>query len=203
MYGIQLPLNFNLPYLATSIREFWHRWHITLSEWLRDYLYIPLGGNRNHQHRNLFLTMLLGGLWHGASWNFVLWGAGHGIWLVLERICPRVFPKHRFFQILKWLLVFNGVCLLWVFFRAPTFAVAMDYFAALFVPPFTMKSSPPDALIFILLGFTAYTAILGKSLTDRRFLDWGLARQLSLTIFLVLLILSFADARLDFIYFVF
>ena len=79
----------------------------------------------------------------------------------------------------------------------------MDFFQALLIPPFTMKDSPPDALIFILLGFTAYTAILGKSLTDRRFLDWGLGRQVGLTILLVLLILSFADARLDFIYFVF
>jgi alginate O-acetyltransferase complex protein AlgI len=203
MYGIKLPINFNLPYLATSIREFWHRWHITLSEWLRDYLYIPLGGNRKHQHRNLFLTMLLGGIWHGASWNFVFWGVGHGIWLVLERVCPKMLPANRFFLIVKWLLVFNGVCLLWVFFRAPTFPVAMDFFQALLIPPFTMKDSPPDALIFILLGFTAYTAILGKSLTDRRFLDWGLGRQVGLTILLVLLILSFADARLDFIYFVF
>lgn len=203
MYGIRLPLNFDRPYFATSIREFWHRWHITLSEWLRDYLYIPLGGNRSHRNRNLFLTMLLGGLWHGASWNYVIWGAGHGIWLVLEKNVPRLFPSGRFFQFLRWFLVFNGVCLLWVFFRAPTFGEAMHYFAALLLPPYTMIDSPPDALITILLGFLAYTMILGRSLTDRRFLTWGTARQTCLTLFLMLLILSFADARLDFIYFVF
>lgn len=203
MYGITLPLNFNLPYLATSIREFWHRWHITLSVWLRDYLYIPLGGNRTGRYRNLFLTMVLGGLWHGASWNFVLWGACHGVWLVLERVVPDIFPKGKFFTVLKWLLVVNGVCLLWVFFRAPNLEVTYQYFAALLAPPYTMIDSPPDDLLFILIGFVAFTAILGKSLTDRRFLDWGLARQVGLTLFLLIIILSYADARLDFIYFVF
>ena len=203
MYGITLPLNFNLPYLATSLREFWHRWHITLSIWLRDYLYIPLGGNRTGRYRNLFLTMLLGGLWHGASWNYVLWGACHGAWLVLERVVPEFFPKGRFFTVVKWLLVVNGVCLLWVFFRSPNIDITIKYFAALFSPPYTMKNSPPDDLILILIGFVAFTAILGKSLTDRRFLGWGLAKQVGGTFFLLVLILAYADARLDFIYFVF
>ncbi len=219
MYGIKLPLNFNLPYLASSLRDFWRRWHITLSEWLRDYLYIPLGGNRRWQNRNLFLTMLLGGLWHGASWNFVIWGAGHGIWLALERISPTIFPKKKFFQWLKIVLVFHGVCLLWVFFRAGEeelraardlaregvtgLQVSLDYFKALFGAPYTQSDSPPETLIFILLGFIAFMAFLGKSLTDRRFLEWGLARQVSLCILLLFLIIAYADARLDFIYFVF
>ncbi len=203
MYGINLPLNFNLPYMATSIRDFWRRWHITLSEWLRDYLYIPLGGNRNSQNRNLFLTMLLGGLWHGASWNYVLWGAGHGLWLVIERISPHIFPDNKFFKWLKIALVFNGVCLLWVFFRSPDFQTTINYFQALLIPPFSMEHSPPDTLIFILLGFVAFVAMLGKSLTDRRFLDWGLGRQLLVCILLLFLIVAYADARLDFIYFVF
>lgn len=203
MYGLKLPLNFNLPYVASSIRDFWHRWHITLSEWLRDYLYIPLGGNRKWQNRNLFLTMLLGGLWHGASWNYIIWGAGHGLWLVLERSTPQFFPRARFFVWLKTALVFHGVCLLWVFFRAPDFAVASDYFGALLVPPFEIDGSPPEALLSILIGFVLFMAILGKSLTDRRFLEWGLARQVSVCLGLLFLILAYADARLDFIYFVF
>ena len=203
MYGIKLPLNFNMPYVASSIRDFWRRWHITLSQWLRDYLYIPLGGNRTSQTRNLFLTMLLGGLWHGASWNFVIWGAGHGIWLVLERRSTRFFPQTRFFKWLKIVLVFHGVCLLWVFFRASDFVTTITYFKALFAPPYTMLDSPPDALCFILIGFIAFMALLGKSLTDRRFLDWGLRRQLTVCITLLILILAYADARLDFIYFVF
>ena len=203
MYGIKLPLNFNLPYKATSLREFWHRWHITLSQWLRDYLYIPLGGNRTHQNRNLFLTMLLGGLWHGASWNFVIWGAGHGLWLVVERIIPDRFGELPGIKALKWLLLFNGVSLLWVFFRAPDFGVAMEYFRVLLIPPYTMQDSPPDTLILMLLAFVGLSFWIGKSLTDRRFLRWGLARQVSTCTVLLLLILAFAEARLDFIYFVF
>jgi len=203
MYGIRLPLNFNLPYQATSLREFWHRWHITLSQWLRDYLYIPLGGNRKRQNLNLFLTMLLGGLWHGASWNFVLWGAGHGLWLVAERVIPDRFGKLPGIKVVKWWLLFNGVCLLWVFFRAPDFGIAVEYFKALLIPPYTMQDSPPDALIYMLLAFVGLSFWLGKSFTDRRFLQWGLARQVSTCVVLLLLILAFAEARLDFIYFVF
>ncbi|MDA7673499.1 MBOAT family protein [Verrucomicrobiales bacterium] len=218
MYGIELPLNFNLPYLASSIRDFWRRWHITLSEWLRDYVYIPLGGNRRWQNRNLFLTMLLGGLWHGASWNFVFWGAGHGMWLALERVSPTIFPKNRFFKWLKIFLVFNGVCLLWVFFRAGEeelraaiagndnvngLQVSLDYFRALFMPPFQQAGSPPETLMFILLGFLAFMFFLGKSLTDRRFLDWSMTRQVMLCVLLLFLIIAYADAQLDFIYFVF
>jgi alginate O-acetyltransferase complex protein AlgI len=203
MYGIRLPLNFNLPYHATSIREFWHRWHITLSQWLRDYLYIPLGGNRHHQNRNLFLTMLLGGLWHGASWNFVIWGAGHGLWLVAERLIPDKFGKVPGIKIVKWLVLIHGVCLLWVFFRAPDFAGAMNYFQALLVPSDTIQDSPPDALIFMLLAFLGISVALGKSFTDRRFLQWGLGKQVGVCVLLLFLILAFAEARLDFIYFVF
>ena len=89
LLGFHFPVNFRRPYLASSITDFWHRWHISLSRWLRDYLYIPLGGNRHGRletYRNLMLTMLLGGLWHGASWNFVVWGGYHGALLSFERM---------------------------------------------------------------------------------------------------------------------
>ncbi len=89
LMGFELALNFNQPYLASSITEFWRRWHISLSTWLRDYLYIPLGGNRSGNvktYRNLMLTMTLGGLWHGASWNFVIWGALHGLYLSIHKL---------------------------------------------------------------------------------------------------------------------
>src|SRR5690606_9921181 len=88
LLGIRFPQNFDAPYIARSLQEFWRRWHMSLSRWLRDYLYIPLGGNRGSTgfvYRNLFLTMLLGGLWHGAAWTFVVWGALHGGYLVAER----------------------------------------------------------------------------------------------------------------------
>jgi D-alanyl-lipoteichoic acid acyltransferase DltB (MBOAT superfamily) len=203
MYGIKLPLNFNLPYAADSIRNFWRRWHITLSEWLRDYLYIPLGGNRKAMNRNLFLTMLLGGLWHGASWNFIIWGAGHGIWLVLERLTPKVFPDRRAFHWLKIFLVFQGVCLLWIFFRSPDISTASSYLSALFAPSLSTQASPPETLVYILLAFVTFMLMLGKSLTDRRFLDWSLTRQVGVCLMLLALINAYADANLDFIYFEF
>ena len=123
MLGFQFPQNFNSPYKSASITEFWRRWHISLSSWLRDYLYIPLGGNRKgpvRTYMNLFLTMLLGGLWHGANWTFMLWGAFHGALLALERMNRKrgfawVFPR-PFQVILTFMLVMYG----WVLFRAPT-----------------------------------------------------------------------------------
>jgi len=119
LLGYELRINFEFPYFAASIKEFWRRWHISLSSWLRDYLYIPLGGSRGSAwfaRRNLMLTMLLGGLWHGAGWNFVLWGGLHGLALVVHRLWEdsgRKFPAP-----LGMLLTFLWVCLAWIFFRA-------------------------------------------------------------------------------------
>jgi alginate O-acetyltransferase complex protein AlgI len=122
LLGFQLPQNFNRPYLATSLRDFWRRWHMTLSRWLRDYLYIPLGGNRDGErrtYRNLMLTMLLGGLWHGAAFTFVIWGGIHGGGLAAERKLRERFADVRVPPWLAWLVTFHVVCLAWVFFRAP------------------------------------------------------------------------------------
>ncbi|MEQ8434573.1 MAG: MBOAT family protein [Oceanicaulis sp.] len=123
MFGFQLPQNFNSPYKALSVEDFWRRWHMTLSRWLRDYLYIPLGGNRSGTVRtygNLLLTMLLGGLWHGASWTFVIWGAMHGVALSISRAWARLnIPMP---SILAWTITFLFVVFAWVFFRASSFA---------------------------------------------------------------------------------
>jgi D-alanyl-lipoteichoic acid acyltransferase DltB (MBOAT superfamily) len=134
LLGFELPLNFMEPYLARNPSEFWRRWHITLSRWLQDYLYIPLGGNRGtafFTYRNLMLTMLLGGLWHGASWNFVVWGAIHGAILVAHRRFGRpALPEdapYGWRDALKSLVLFQVVCLAWVFFRAETFSGAIEY----------------------------------------------------------------------------
>ena len=120
--GLDLPENFNMPYLATSVSEFWRRWHITLSAWLRDYLYIPLGGNRNgsfNTYRNLMITMLLGGLWHGAHWNFVLWGGLHGVYLIIQRGWSRLVTySSSLMNVFYWCVTFLAVCVAWVFFRA-------------------------------------------------------------------------------------
>jgi alginate O-acetyltransferase complex protein AlgI len=124
MLGYEIPENFRFPYLASSITEFWRRWHISLSSWLRDYLYIPLGGNRSGTlatYRNLLLTMGLGGLWHGASWNFVLWGLYQGGWLALERALgvgegPGAGVS-RVLRLLRWAVCLYLVLLGWIFFR--------------------------------------------------------------------------------------
>lgn len=130
--GISIPANFLSPYQSVSITEFWRRWHISLSSWLRDYLYIPLGGNRHGKVRtyvNLFLTMLLGGLWHGANWTFVVWGALHGVGLAVHKIWSGFRSEgHREGTIwgrwLSGLLTFHFVCLGWIFFRASSFDAA-------------------------------------------------------------------------------
>jgi alginate O-acetyltransferase complex protein AlgI len=130
MFGFVFARNFNAPYAATSLTDFWRRWHISLSSWLRDYLYIPLGGNRLGNARtyfNLFLTMLLGGLWHGASWNFVLWGALHGGGLALERAFARNAPNASLPPVLARLLTLLAVLVGWVFFRAQTLPDALSY----------------------------------------------------------------------------
>jgi alginate O-acetyltransferase complex protein AlgI len=123
LLGFRFPVNFDRPYASASLREFWRRWHMSLSAWLRDYLYIPLGGGRRRRYRNLAATMLLGGLWHGASWTFLAWGGLHGAGLALER---RLGPARR--PWLGRLLTFHLVALCWVFFRAPGFS---DAFAVL------------------------------------------------------------------------
>lgn len=129
MFNIQLPYNFNSPYRATNISEFWRRWHISLSTFLRDYLYISLGGNRRgptQQQLNLMTTMVLGGLWHGASWSFVIWGALHGIYLVINHTYRRMlgterqerWGRWRPYQLLSWGATLLAVVVAWVFFRA-------------------------------------------------------------------------------------
>lgn len=126
MFNIVLPINFNSPYKARNIQDFWRRWHMTLSRFLRDYLYIPLGGNRQGKwftYRNLFITFLLGGLWHGAAWTFVIWGALHGLALIVHRLWMKTgIGMHK---VVAWLITFNFVNMAFVFFRAESFTDAM------------------------------------------------------------------------------
>ncbi len=163
LMGIQLPLNFDQPYRATTLRDFWRRWHISLSRWLRDYLYIPLGGSRGSElrrDRNLLLTMLLGGLWHGASWTFVIWGAMHGVWLMAER---RLGFKVK--GVVGWLITFHFVCLTWVFFRADSLEAAGGVLARLFTGG---AGSQQLTWVFltVALGMLA-THFVSQKLTDR------------------------------------
>lgn len=138
LLGIELMINFRQPYLSQNITEFWRRWHISLSTWLRDYLYIPLGGNRGgtvQTYRNLIITMLLGGLWHGARWNFVIWGGLHGLYLAVHKwMLTRRGRRISGDEPMRWgsipnvLCTFCFVCVAWVFFRASTLHEAMTYF---------------------------------------------------------------------------
>ena len=134
LLGFEFPQNFASPYTAVSLQDFWRRWHMTLSRWLRDYLYIPLGGNRKGRllrYRNLLLTMLLGGLWHGAAWTFVVWGGIHGAGLVVERALG--WRPHTRAQLwLGRILTFHVVCVAWVFFRADSLSRAGDVLGRLF-----------------------------------------------------------------------
>lgn len=141
LLGIDLMRNFNMPYLALSYREFWHRWHISLSTWMRDYVYLPLGGSRCAPWRrdvNLMLTMLISGLWHGAAWTFVVWGVLHGIYLLLERHVAGLYsklstPRSIDFMLMpvRWSLVMAGVLLGWSLFRAKTFTDAVSIWSGI------------------------------------------------------------------------
>jgi alginate O-acetyltransferase complex protein AlgI len=137
LFGIRLPVNFRSPYQATSVVEFWRRWHITLSRFLRDYLYIPLGGNRlgeNRRYTNLMVTMLLGGLWHGAGWNFLVWGGLHGLYLSINHLWRewRGEASGLTAKGLSWVITFLAVVIAWVFFRSGTMAGAWRMLGGLF-----------------------------------------------------------------------
>jgi len=133
LFNIKLPINFNSPYKATSIQDFWRRWHITLSRFLKDYIYIPLGGNRKGESRtylNLFATFVLGGIWHGAGWTFVFWGVLHGTALVIHRLWQSLGFKLN--RVLAWFITFNFINIAWVFFRAKEFDDALKVLHGMF-----------------------------------------------------------------------
>ena len=133
LFNIKLPINFNSPYKATSIQDFWRRWHMTLSRFLKEYIYIPLGGNRKGEFRtynNLLATFIIGGIWHGAGWTFVFWGFLHGIALVINRVWSKL--GFRLWSWFAWLLTFNFVNIAWVFFRAKEWDDAVRVLTAMF-----------------------------------------------------------------------
>ncbi len=168
LLGVRFPLNFDSPYKAPNIQDFWRRWHISLSTWLRDYLYVPLGGNRKGEVRtyvNLMLTMLLGGLWHGANWTFVVWGGIHGAALAVTRAYTEwrdrlEVPKRRSLgvHVLSVLGTFHLVCVAWVFFRAETFAKAAVVFTQLGTLTTYHPNLPTPILAVLALGLLSHWA---------------------------------------------
>ena len=155
LMGFRLMLNFNNPYLATSLGDFWSRWHISLSTWFKDYLYIPLGGNRTgkfNTYRNMFLTMVISGLWHGAAWTFILWGVVHALGRFLTRELEQTgFYQDKVPKILKQLLVFGFVSFAWIFFRAESIHDAWAIIVRIFTSGLANPYCPVLALAFILI----------------------------------------------------
>jgi len=150
LFNIKLPMNFFSPYKATSIQDFWRRWHITLSRFLKDYIYIPLGGNRKGEIRtytNLFTTFLLGGIWHGAGWTFVLWGILHGLALIVHRIWQKLGFKMN--SVLAWFITFNFINIAWVFFRATSFDSAIKVLHGMFFGEFVLPASMTKYIEFM------------------------------------------------------
>jgi D-alanyl-lipoteichoic acid acyltransferase DltB (MBOAT superfamily) len=133
LFNIKLPINFNSPYKATDIQDFWRRWHMTLSRFLRDYIYIPLGGNRKGEFRtytNLLATFIIGGIWHGAGWTFIFWGFLHGMALVIHRLWNRL--GFKLYSWVAWFVTFNFINISWVFFRAKEWDDAIRVLSAMF-----------------------------------------------------------------------
>lgn len=209
MLGFVFIRNFDSPYRSKSLTEFWQRWHISLSTWLRDYLYIPLGGNRKGAARtyiNLILVMLIGGLWHGASWNFLIWGGMHGVWLAIERFCSKR-ATISIPSLLRCALTFLFVSLMWIPFRSPDLPSALDYAATLW---------PANSSDAGLVSAAIHTPYLVASLAAAFVIaffgvnTWSFTRHLSAwKLALCAILLAFAAAALacqsynPFIYFIF
>ncbi len=204
LLGFDFPKNFDSPYRSLSVTEFWQRWHMTLSRWLRDYLYIPLGGNRAGKlltYRNLLITMLLGGLWHGAAWNFVAWGAIHGAWLMLERATG----GFRMPAVLRWIVTFHVVGIAWVLFRAPTFGHAQEFFTGLVTADFGLESMNyvAWALVIAAIALQLQPMGQGRDLLER-FCKWDpLVQGAALACFVLVITAVSPPGVQPFIYFQF
>ncbi|MFZ5617613.1 MAG: MBOAT family O-acyltransferase, partial [Pseudomonadota bacterium] len=167
-FGVRLPVNFNSPYRAKSIIEFWRRWHMTLSAFLRDYVYIPLGGSKcgsSFRLRNIFLTMLIGGVWHGAAWTFVIWGAIHASLITLNHAARLFLPQldrmtGAVANGVKRAALLSAVMLAWVYFRADGIGAAHVVLAGLFTP---IDAYTPDPMILALMTFAAALALFAPN----------------------------------------
>lgn len=163
LLGYKIPDNFNKPYAAVSFSDFWKRWHISLSSWLRDYLYIPLGGNRVSKfktYRNLMITMLLGGLWHGAGWQFIVWGFMHGAYLVTERLLTKKEPKVTIMSpgrlLIKRLFIFHCIVLTWLPFRSDDLSSAVSYF----IKMVSFTPSKQITIGMVVVSFVMFSVLL-------------------------------------------
>ncbi len=207
--GIRIPENFNNPYLSSSITEFWRRWHITLGSWMKNYLYIPLGGNKVDSnfklYRNLFIVFLLSGLWHGASWNFIIWGAFHGLFLVLERLFLLNFYS-RIGKVISIIITFLIVVVGWVYFRNEDLSYANHIIKTMFSfnfidGKFALQNdfyfSLTLALIFSFFAFIPFTQNIQAKVYGEKHTTLSNSLMLSVSIILFYISLSYV-AALDF-----
>ncbi|MGD0342793.1 MAG: MBOAT family O-acyltransferase [Bacteroidales bacterium] len=213
--GFRLPVNFNSPYKAANITDFWKRWHISLSQWLRDYLYISLGGNRKGKIRtylNLMITMLLGGLWHGASLRYIIWGGLHGIGLVINKLWSSLFRYHRkagwLGRVLAIFITFNFVSFCWIFFRAPdlnSVFIMLRQITESFSPGsyLTVLPAYSSVLVLIIAGYAIH--LLPEKIKESyrgQFINLPLTVKLAAVIVVAILLLQMRTATvMPFIYF--
>lgn len=217
-FGIHLSLNFNVPYSSLNPSEFWRRWHISLSSWLRDYVYIPLGGNRQGEgmaRRNQFLTMLIGGLWHGAAWTFILWGAYQGALLAVHRLLQPVLSRLRgpqysvtrsfAYTMLAWSVFMVLTAYGWLIFRANSLQQVLDMTRALFTGGWTtVVSAPPLSVMAglpLLMGIDTVHRLRGGE-AGRAAIHWSV-RSFAYASMVFVIFLGLANARSSFIYFQF
>lgn len=215
VFGFRFPINFNSPYKATGITDFWKRWHISLSRWLKDYLYIPLGGNRKGKVRtniNLMLTMLLGGLWHGAALRFMIWGGLHGFGLVINRMWQSLtggrFLNGRLGNLLAILITFNFVSFCWIFFRAPdmdSVVIMLNQMALSFSPGSYLTVLPAYSSVFMLMATGYFIHFLPEDVKESYrglFIKIPLAMQLTVAMIVAILLYSMRTTDvMPFIYF--
>ncbi|HTZ66885.1 MAG TPA: MBOAT family O-acyltransferase [Roseiarcus sp.] len=213
LLGYRFPQNFNQPYRAIGVGDFWRRWHITLSNWLRDYLYIPLGGNRRgalHTVRNLMVTMVLGGLWHGANWTFLIWGFLHGAALVVDHGLRQTqtvarLQRNPLARAAAWAATFHFVCFAWIFFRAPSLDVAGQFLSGLWTDNGAAGTAP--WIVFPLIACGALTQVLpadARTIVGRMLDGQGRAVRIGVNFVLLYGLLVMAPSRsAPFIYFQF
>lgn len=211
LFGYRFPINFNYPYISKSITEFWRRWHISLSSFLREYLYIPLGGNRKGKIRtyiNLFIVMFLGGLWHGASWSYAIWGTSHGLMLAIEKLYSDYKVSNpvnsHISNFIKVVITFHVVSLLWLLFIMPEFSMVVDYFYYLFNQN-KLITMPENVyivfvyglpiLIYHLLAYLEEESIINRIVTNE-------SKYVYLSLMLSLIVLNSGTSG-EFIYFQF
>lgn len=202
-FGLTLPVNFDHPYGAASLREFWRRWHITLSVWLRDYLFISLGGSRGVGRAraafNRLATMALGGLWHGAGWNFIVWGTLHGVWMDLELMTEKA--RARWPRWLGVLVTFHVVVFLWLPFRAPSMGALWALVQRLFTGHF--DPAMPTQTVVLTVAFLALQKPLFDLVRYERLETLRSRVELALAALMTWALLAYGSARSDFIYYVF